>query len=118
VVRIPNRLRPEEHSGPPWVSLVSVVEPSSRAEVTDLLAARVGFGKEFGRDRGQSTRGANGRSSNDHHPTAADISDDRIARIRKPQLDAGIEDLIRGCIPAKSQNEVARPASLRNDGRI
>ena len=96
-----------------------VVAAASHLEpVFEPVIEKAGFGKEFGRDRGQSTRCANGRSSNDHHPTAADISDDRIARIRKPQLDAGIEDLIRGCIPAKSQNELARPASLRNDGRI
>jgi len=111
VVRIPDWLGAQKHSGPLCVRLVPVIESPSRTEIADLLASRVRMRVEFRCDSRQPALRAHGCSSNDHHPAASYEADDPIARGRKPKLDPGIENLVGGRVPAKPQNKLARPAT-------
>jgi hypothetical protein len=69
------------------------------------------MGVEFRGDSLQPTQRAHRCSAHDDHPAAAHQANDRVSRGRKPELDPGIEDLVGGGVPAKSQNELACPVA-------
>jgi hypothetical protein len=71
----------------------------------------VRIGNEFSGDSRQPIQRAHRRSSHYEHPSAAYEANDRVSRGGKPKLDSGIENLVGGGVPAKSQNELARPGA-------
>ena len=67
---------------------------------------------EFSRPRLEPLDSANRRAGHHQGATVANGADDAVSRVRKPQLDAGIENLIRGRIPPELEHQRARPGGL------
>jgi len=107
-MRIPDRLRPEQHSGPLRAVVKPGIESIAGAEEAHPLPKPARIIHEFRDDRVEARKMANRRASYHSRRPMPDEPDDAISAPRKPQLDPGIEYLVGGRIPPEAKDQRAR----------
>ena len=81
------------------------LEPVSCAEIDDPRAGRVGVALELLGDSADPLRRAHGRSDDYPRPCVHGVTGNCIAGGAEPEPYARVEDLVRGDVPAETQDE-------------